>query len=363
MTKLKAQERTTLARAEASERLNAQIVDGLTSGLLVAGSDGQIRALNPAGHRILGLAPRPMPARHRRAAAGRAGAGRAGPRRGQGRPHRRLAPPRGDGAGGRAVASGGHAVALGRQPAGRSRRICLFTDLSRVVALEEQLRLKDALARLGELTAGLAHEFRNGLATIHGYARLLDPGTLPAPQSAYAAGLRAETDTLGELVTNFLNFARPERVSLQPLNLEASCGAPPPTSIRRRGGARLGPVRRGRGRRRAVAAGVLEPDAQRPRGLPRRRHRARGRRARRGARRRRDGDGDRDRQRPRTPRGRPRSAVPALLHDARRRHRAWAGAGAEVRRHAQRARARGQRRRRGRGVRGPPAPAPRRAAA
>ena len=83
---------------------------------------------------------------------------------------------------------------------GEAGVICLFTDLSRVVALEEQLRLKDALARLGELTAGLAHEFRNGLATIHGYARLLDPGTLPAPQSAYAAGLRAETDTLGELV-------------------------------------------------------------------------------------------------------------------------------------------------------------------
>ena len=32
--------------------------------------------------------------------------------------------------------------------------------------LEEQLRLKDSLARLGELTAGIAHEYRNGLATI-----------------------------------------------------------------------------------------------------------------------------------------------------------------------------------------------------
>ena len=98
--------------------------------------------------------------------------------------------------------------------------ICLFTDLSRVVALEEQLRLKDALARLGELTAGLAHEFRNGLSTIHGYARLLDPAALPAPQSTYAEGLRAETQALGEMVTNFLNFARPERLTLQPLALE-----------------------------------------------------------------------------------------------------------------------------------------------
>ena len=52
--------------------------------------------------------------------------------------------------------------------------ICLFTDLSEVMELEEQLRLKDSLARLGEMTAGIAHEFRNGLATIHGYSRLLD---------------------------------------------------------------------------------------------------------------------------------------------------------------------------------------------
>ena len=52
--------------------------------------------------------------------------------------------------------------------------ICLFTDLTPVVEMEEQLRLKESLAQVGELTAGIAHEFRNGLATIHGYARLLD---------------------------------------------------------------------------------------------------------------------------------------------------------------------------------------------
>ena len=62
VTKLRRRSGRRLARAEASERLNAQIVDGLTSGLLVAGGDGRVRMLNPAGHRILGVAPRPMPA-------------------------------------------------------------------------------------------------------------------------------------------------------------------------------------------------------------------------------------------------------------------------------------------------------------
>src|SRR4030095_2753677 len=57
--------------------------------------------------------------------------------------------------------------------------ICLFSDLTAVIELEDQLRMKETLARLGELTAGIAHEFRNGLATIHGYGKLLDPNALP----------------------------------------------------------------------------------------------------------------------------------------------------------------------------------------
>jgi signal transduction histidine kinase len=91
--------------------------------------------------------------------------------------------------------------------------ICLFSDLTAIVEMEDQLRLKDALARLGELTAGLAHEFRNGLATIHGYARLLDPALLPDRYRPYIESLRSETDQLGRVVTHFLNFARPEALS------------------------------------------------------------------------------------------------------------------------------------------------------
>jgi signal transduction histidine kinase len=99
--------------------------------------------------------------------------------------------------------------------------ICLFTDLSEVVELEEQLRLKDSLARLGELTAGIAHEFRNGLATIHGYGRLIDPQRLPEDYRPYVAGIREETEALGQVVTNFLNFAKPAELVLAPVDLAA----------------------------------------------------------------------------------------------------------------------------------------------
>ena len=55
VVKLRAQERATAARAEASERLSGEIISSLTSGLLVVGLTGVIRILNPAGRRILAV--------------------------------------------------------------------------------------------------------------------------------------------------------------------------------------------------------------------------------------------------------------------------------------------------------------------
>ena len=101
--------------------------------------------------------------------------------------------------------------------------ICLFTDLTMVKQLEEQLRLKESLATVGELTAGIAHEFRNGLATILGYSKLCDPLMLPEAYRPYVAGIRAEAESLRSVVTNFLNFAKPATLTLSKVNLRAIC--------------------------------------------------------------------------------------------------------------------------------------------
>ena len=53
VTKLKAQERATAARADASERMSGEIISSLTAGLLVVGLRGEVRILNPAGLRVL----------------------------------------------------------------------------------------------------------------------------------------------------------------------------------------------------------------------------------------------------------------------------------------------------------------------
>src|SRR5205814_5598122 len=101
--------------------------------------------------------------------------------------------------------------------------ICLFTDLTAVKDLEEQLRLKNSLAAVGELTAGIAHEFRNGLATIHGYSKLFDLDELPKVYRPYVEGIRGETESLSQVVTNFLNFARPAQLTLTSVDLRAIC--------------------------------------------------------------------------------------------------------------------------------------------
>jgi two-component system, NtrC family, sensor histidine kinase AtoS len=225
LTKLKQQERAMAARAEASERLADQIVEGLTSGLVVVSREGVVQAINPAARRILelGEAGAGKPFRQALGSATalsdliaealpgtspitrrtitltdlRSGTAAAGVRRHLG-------------------VTVSHIIADDGTP---QAAVILFTDLTDVMQLEEQLRLKEALARLGELTAGLAHEFRNGLATIHGYGKLLDPQALPPQAKTCVEGIRAETTALGEVVTNFLRFARPEQLTLAPLDL------------------------------------------------------------------------------------------------------------------------------------------------
>ena len=220
LQKLRTQERAMKARAEASERLSSEIIASMTSGLLVVGEDGTVRTLNPAGRRLLGLPDADWTLNYRDVL------GPAGRSLGDvldeclvtTRPIVRRAVQMERSAGG--TAHLGVTVSRIRDEAGRAHgAICLFTDLSDVVELEEQLRLKDSLARLGELTAGIAHEFRNGLATIHGYSRLLDLERLPSDFRPYVVGIREETEALGQVVTNFLNFAKPAELTLGPVDM------------------------------------------------------------------------------------------------------------------------------------------------
>lgn len=223
VTKIREQERATHARATASERLSDQIIASLSSGLLVVGVAGDVRILNPVGRRLLGL-PTPVEGEMLRDAGGSS----VGPLAdvvdeclAAQRPIVRRTLVLDSQTQPGAVTHLGVSVSpMSDEREHLQGAICLFADLSDVVDLEDRLRLQESLAEVGELTAGIAHEFRNGLATIHGYSRLLVPERLQTEYRPYVEGIRQETVALREVVDNFLNFARPAQLSVSAVPLE-----------------------------------------------------------------------------------------------------------------------------------------------
>ena len=101
--------------------------------------------------------------------------------------------------------------------------ICLLSDLTELAALQKQMHMKENLAALGELSAGIAHEFKNALATISGYAQMIRSEAKPGTEiREHGEKILDQTRALTHVVTEFLKFARPleladEQVTLRPL--------------------------------------------------------------------------------------------------------------------------------------------------
>ena len=91
--------------------------------------------------------------------------------------------------------------------------LCLLTDLTELTELQRTVRLKESLATLGEMSAGIAHEFKNSLATISAYAQLVQQEDAGGEAGENAGKILQEARTLTHVVTEFLRFARPLEVS------------------------------------------------------------------------------------------------------------------------------------------------------
>ncbi len=88
-------------------------------------------------------------------------------------------------------------------------------------AAEDAIRRADRLAALGQLTAGLAHELRNPLSTIKSSAELLQKN-LPAENEVaceVAGFISTEVDRTNSLITRFLDFAKPLKLKLEPVDV------------------------------------------------------------------------------------------------------------------------------------------------
>jgi len=82
--------------------------------------------------------------------------------------------------------------------------------------MEETIRRKQWLATIGEMSAGMAHEVRNTLASLSGAIQVLRKDLRPADANRPLLDLALrETERLNAIVTDFLQYARPRRLNLQ----------------------------------------------------------------------------------------------------------------------------------------------------
>ncbi len=100
--------------------------------------------------------------------------------------------------------------------------ICSFRNLSRLKKLAEEVKRAQRLASLGEMAAGIAHEVRNPLNSVQGFAQLLQESAVKRnekTETEYAGIIIEEVARINKIVQDLLDFSRQKELSLAPLDL------------------------------------------------------------------------------------------------------------------------------------------------
>ena len=100
-------------------------------------------------------------------------------------------------------------------------QVLLIKDLSEIRELKESIRRSERLASLGRLAAGIAHEIRNPLSSIRGFAQFFHKRfTGYREEQEYATIMVREVDRLNRVITELLDFARPRELRREPCSVE-----------------------------------------------------------------------------------------------------------------------------------------------
>ncbi len=99
--------------------------------------------------------------------------------------------------------------------------VVILRDLREIKRLEERVRRTEKLAAIGKMSAAVAHEIRNPLSSIRGFAQFLGHALKDRPKEGeYAAIMVKEVDRINRVVTDLLTFARPMETVPIPSNAD-----------------------------------------------------------------------------------------------------------------------------------------------
>lgn len=105
-------------------------------------------------------------------------------------------------------------------PGGRTGLLFTFQDVTDVKRLERDARLRQRLAAVGEMAAGIAHEIRNPLASMSGSIQILRQELpLSEEQAQLMDIVLRESERLNDTIRSFLTYARPQRFAIARLDV------------------------------------------------------------------------------------------------------------------------------------------------
>ncbi len=100
--------------------------------------------------------------------------------------------------------------------------LLVINDVTTLRRMEESMRRADRLASVGTLAAGMAHEIKNPLVSIKTFVQVL-PRAFDDPEvrSTFCPLIESEVSRIDMVVNRLLNFARPAKAALQPMQMHA----------------------------------------------------------------------------------------------------------------------------------------------
>ena len=196
--------------------LASEVVAAMPAGLVLIGPDNRVAMANGAAEILAGVAPEGLVGREAAAVL----------------PKGLLDdPPAGEReldvslAGGPPLALGVSVSAVRTEEGIAVGRLVVLRDLRRERQLEAEVRRREKLAAVGNLAAGVAHEIRNPLSSIRGYAAYFGAKFPPGSEDRQAAEVMVrEVDRLNRVISELIEFARPSDIRRRPVRLSELAG-------------------------------------------------------------------------------------------------------------------------------------------